>query len=237
MFDTSGSMFPYIDRMRNGAAQVLQHLKPEDEVAVIATAAQTEVIQAFSKDRDRVARTIKLLDYHAYGDDGIYTNEAIYQASELSRKASNPVNRRVVIVLTDDVSTQLRSKFHSKKETIDEVRESGTVICGLIPNGMFAKAMKLESKIFVTGRLAFAPGSINDYSAETGGEVLQVRPKDVDSKMSELFDRLRTRYNLGYTSSNLNKDGKFRRIKLTLTQLKDSDVVVKTKQGYYARAR
>jgi hypothetical protein len=53
-----------------------------------------------------------------------------------------------------------------------------------------------------------------------------------------LIDHLRTRYSLGSISKKEKADGNFRRVSLALTpevRKRLGDVVIRTKQGYYAR--
>ncbi|HXF39241.1 MAG TPA: hypothetical protein VN687_05975, partial [Blastocatellia bacterium] len=52
-----------------------------------------------------------------------------------------------------------------------------------------------------------------------------------------LIDHLRTRYTLGFVSTNRKRDGSFRKLKLELTHPatnREDRLVVKTKRGYIA---
>ena len=51
LLDISPSVHPVIEEIRKGALQTLEHLKPEDEVALMVFANATELIQNFTKDR------------------------------------------------------------------------------------------------------------------------------------------------------------------------------------------
>ncbi|MGH9854616.1 MAG: hypothetical protein ACREBD_32700, partial [Blastocatellia bacterium] len=62
----------------------------------------------------------------------------------------------------------------------------------------------------------------------------------VNARLALLIDHLRTRYSLGFSSKKEQVDGSFRRVSLVLTreaQKRLGDVVVRTRQGYYARPR
>jgi hypothetical protein len=53
-----------------------------------------------------------------------------------------------------------------------------------------------------------------------------------------MIDRLRTRYAIGYVSSNTNKDGKFRKIKVKLSpevEKHEGKLDIVTRRGYYGQ--
>src|SRR4029453_19064889 len=51
LLDVSGSVRPYSQQIRDGALEAIQHLKPEDEVALAAFGTRTKIVQSFTKDR------------------------------------------------------------------------------------------------------------------------------------------------------------------------------------------
>src|SRR6267378_2126903 len=58
MLDVSGSVRPILHQIRDGARNALQHLKAEDQVAVMAFASKSELVQDFTKDRAQVSKQI-----------------------------------------------------------------------------------------------------------------------------------------------------------------------------------
>src|SRR5206468_3373508 len=50
MLDVSGSVRPILHQIRDGAMGALQHLKPDDQVAVMAFGTTSELVQDFTKD-------------------------------------------------------------------------------------------------------------------------------------------------------------------------------------------
>jgi VWFA-related protein len=252
LIDTSRSVWPFIGQIRQGALRSLEHLKPEDEIALIATAARTQLVQGFSTNRRLIAERIKSLDEKALGDDGILLHEAIYQAASHFRKAGKPNHRRAIIVITDDMTTQkLTSQGHSEKEAFDELYESGVTVCGLLA-GDYALKRRLDSfykmkwydplgnivKKTAGMKSPFGPGSIQTYARDTGGVVKEVEKDDASAKLTEILIQLRSRYSFGYVSSKAKLDGKFRRIRLTVSSViekRERGLAIITRRGYYAR--
>jgi len=85
-------------------------------------------------------------------------------------------------------------------------------------------------------------GDIHDYAESTGGEVLSAGNDTVGQKLIELINHLRTRYTVAFVPSNTKRDGKFRRLKVSLAagtqqRLRGSgsgDLAIRTRSGYYA---
>jgi VWFA-related protein len=58
LLDVSGSVQPVIKQIQAGALQALQHLKAEDEVALMAFGAKAVLVQDFTRDRQLITDQI-----------------------------------------------------------------------------------------------------------------------------------------------------------------------------------
>jgi VWFA-related protein len=69
-------------------------------------------------------------------------------------------------------------------------------------------------------------------SDETGGHVYEVdRKHSLSNVFDELQQEMRSQYAIGYTPTNANKDGGYRKLEI---KLKDKDLKVEARKGYYA---
>jgi VWFA-related protein len=237
LVDTSGSVWGVINDMRAQMIQSLQHLKESDEVALMATASRTQLIQDYTTDRRLIADKIQAIDKKALGRNGILLHDALFAAAEHLRRAANPASRRVVIVVTDNLSTQMIGKGHGEKEALEAVFEAGGVICGLHVSDLNSTILKFDPAFYVLKPFLFT-GNIYIYAEKTGGLVLKSNKAEADKRLAEIIDRLRTRYAIGYVSTNTKADGKFRRIKLQLSadvEKREGRLDIVTRRGYYAR--
>jgi VWFA-related protein len=66
VLDVSNSMQSVIKQLRQGALQALQHLKPEDEVALMAFASRPQLTQNFTKDRELIVNKIDIVTKRGY---------------------------------------------------------------------------------------------------------------------------------------------------------------------------
>lgn len=78
---------------------------------------------------------------------------------------------------------------------------------------------------------------IKQLAEETGGEVFEEKPEQLNTTFKTLIEHLRTRYNLAFVSSNKKRDGTLRKLKIDLTpnaQKSNGKLVVKARRGYIA---
>ena len=102
LLDVSGSVRPAIHRIRDGALEALGRLKPEDEVAVMAFASSAELVQDFTRNRDLIAKTIKMAT--AAETLGRATNFAPALDEAALKMFDTPqANRCVIIIVTDNL--------------------------------------------------------------------------------------------------------------------------------------
>jgi hypothetical protein len=119
------------------------------------------------------------------------------------------------------------------------VLESGSVVCGIIPK---TAGQRIENGIMRTmtgigGLFKAKTSNLKQLADETGGEVLTDKPENLDYTFNNLIDHLRTRYSIGFVSTNTKRDGAFRKLKLDVSpdaHKSDGKLVVKTKRGYIA---
>jgi VWFA-related protein len=238
LMDLSGSVSPVLKEIQSGALLALERLKENDEVAVIAFSSDTQLVQDFTLDRKLIVEKIGHIDKTPVIGQGTSLFEGLRDAAVHMNKASNPMSRRAIIAVTDNVAWEYHFSGLSEKEVADKIFESGSMVCGLVVEG----AMTRIEKIFNWNR----PGpdiyrrrmTVDPFAAQTGGEVIKSDKTEVNARLALLIDHLRTRYSLGFISKKEQSDGSFRRISLALTpeaRKRLGDIVIRTKQGYYAR--
>ncbi|MFN2455942.1 MAG: VWA domain-containing protein [Pyrinomonadaceae bacterium] len=228
MLDVSGSTRRVVEQVGAGAVNALRHLKPEDEVAVMAFADAVTLVQDFSTDRQLISSKIKEAagtNYVGYGNANI--RDVISPAIEQMRESANPLGRRVIIIITDNVVPPPSDK---SGEAFREALASGSTVCGLIVRDSVAK-------LFNTLRIF--KGGINSYVSETGGEMITAERAEIETKFTQLIEHLRTRYSFGYRPANASTVETFRRIDLKIAPAAahKRKLAIQLKKGYYARAR
>lgn len=243
LFDYTSTVLPVIEQLAERAEQALQHLKLEDEVAVLAFTEEVQVLQGFTSDRTKVAEAIRRAgELRSRSSARSFLNEGVYQAAARLGEVTNRERRRVIVLLNDGLgNVDFKRRKHSEKEALAEAFEAETTICGVVIKSLMTYEIEATYVPFETILGAKNPaGRTHSYAEKTGGEVVAGNKEKAAEKLAEIFDRLRTCYLLGYISKNTAVDGKFRRIKLRLipqAERRVGEVVIKTRQGYYPHSK
>ena len=241
LIDRGGCLDPFGEHVRRAAFEAISRLKTADEVAVMTYHNDVGLLRGFTRDRTLIEEAL----YHVPPHDeqaNHCLNKAFSAASEYMERAANPAGRRVIIAITGVTRNFDCADGPSVKTVTHAVLESGSVVCGLIPktpdqrmeNGIMSTATGVAS-VFGVSSL-----SIKSLAEETGGEVLEDKPERLDVTFNTLISHLRTRYSLGYVSSNKRRDGSLRKLKLDVApalQKAQGNLVVKARRSYIAPRR
>jgi VWFA-related protein len=240
LIDLSGSVSPVLNDIRDGALTALSRLKDQDEVAVMAFSTATQLVQNFTTDRLAVVNKIGQIEKTPVIGQGTLLYPALRDAALHMNKAGNPSSRRVIVTITDNVSWDYYGYGVSEKEVMDRIVESGSMVCGLIIEGTLSKAERIFRR-GQDGRDLFRRRmTIDSFVNQTGGELMNAPSLEINARLGQMIDHLRTRYSLGFSPKRERADGGYRQIRLALTpeaQRRLGGVVIKTKQGYYAKPR
>ncbi|HEU4415392.1 MAG TPA: VWA domain-containing protein [Candidatus Angelobacter sp.] len=249
LFDLTDSVRPVLASLADGALEALQHLKPEDQVTVMAYAASTQVLQEATTDRALAAAAIEKAS-RMKSDEAAFFNEGIFQAAEQLAASKDPSSRRVIIWLTDDVpnvpsedAIPLRYRRslkgampHSQKEAMEKLLRTSTTVCSLVKQSDLSVDGDAHLRAHPAETMLHPPGEVNKYAAATGGQVIEFRKKELSDKLAGLIDDLRMRYSLGYHPTAQKPKGKYCAIKVRLTpeaKRTAGNVVLEARQGYY----
>jgi VWFA-related protein len=152
------------------------------------------------------------------GPRGTVLYDAVYVASHDA--FSQEVGRKAMILLTDGEDQGSRLKI---KDAI-EAAHKADVICYVL---------------LIADRgisMGFGGGDMKKLTNETGGRVIEVgnRPEKLKEAFAQISAELRSQYNIGYTPTNNNRDGSFRKVEV---KAKGGEYKIQARAGYYAMPR
>ncbi|MEE8199827.1 MAG: VWA domain-containing protein [Candidatus Acidoferrales bacterium] len=224
--DRSGSVAPYMPELRRAAYETLSRLKPGDQVALFAFASDVRRLENLTTDRRRIAERIARI--RAGGGTNIV--DALFEATYYLSVAA-PDRRRAIILISDNHGTERGSV--GQGDLIRVALEAGVVVYSIKTPGVNS-----GGRLFGIPLPSFGIGSVKDIAEETGGEVIDVkRTGSLRAALDAVVSRLKTRYTLGYHSTNKARDGSFRKIDVRLAQpfgRYHRDYSVHARKGYYA---
>lgn len=249
LFDLTDSVRPVLKSLGEGALQALQHLKPEDEAAVMVYSASSQLLQDFTTDRELIAKAIRKASRMESGEAAFF-NEGVFQAAAQAGKGAG---RRVIIWLTDNVpnipSDEIRSHYgqsitsealHNEADAFTRLFKTGSVVFTLLQRSEISESRSqaaFNDPKLILDRKTYPPGDVYRYTRQTGGEVVEsYSNKKISAKMAELIDHIRTRYALTYHPMTNSARGKFHQVRLEVSPevvKREGKVIVETKRGYY----
>jgi Ca-activated chloride channel homolog len=210
VFDTSGSMRTRIDQSIAALHEFFNMSIPGDEFFLVGFSDEPRVLTGFTTEPAQI-----------YGKLGVVQPEgwtalldAIYLGIHKMKPAKN--SRKVLLVLSDGADNN--SRF-----TLSEVK---------------TLALEADVRIFAVG-LFSRPRLLQELAEETGGRMLEVRKlAEMPETVRKLSEEIRSQYVLGYSSSDEQNDGKYRRVRVEVASPTGLERLrVSWRRGYYAPYR
>ena len=148
--------------------------------------------------------------------------DAVYLAAR--EQLAPEAGRKAMILLTDG------GEQGSKVNLADaiEAAQKADVICYVL---------LVEDRGLYSQQGWFYPGDgyVKKLTAETGGRVINVgnKPEKLKEAFDQIANELRSQYSLGYTPTNTQRDGGFRKIEIK----SHKGYKIQARRGYYARTQ
>ena len=243
LIDVSASQERLIDIERQAASAFFSSvLRKKDEAFLISFGKSTELLQDFTNSAKQLNASMR--DLQGDGQSpmvgrnpvpvntgpiptmgapkGTLLYDAVYLAS--NEKLKTEVGRKALILITDGED---QGSTYNIKTAIEQAQKADAIIYSIY---------YVDRGFYSHGGLSFGggggEGGLRKMSEETGGKVFTVSSKH---PLNEVFDQiqeeLRNQYSIGYSSSNPNKDGSFRRIEI---KTDNNDYRAQARNGYYA---
>jgi VWFA-related protein len=220
VFDASGSMGSKLTKSRQAAAQFFKTANPEDEFFLIQFNDRPQLVVPFTQNTEDIQS--RLTFTQAKGRTALL--DGIYQALQQLKKGRNP--RKALLIISDGGDNSSR---YTENEVRNLLKEADAQMYAI---GIF-------EPIGARGRTAeelSGPGLLSELAEMTGGRHFPVdNLNDLPDIAAKIGIELRNQYVLGYTSKNLNRDGKYRRVTVKLNQPRGLPPLrALHRQGYYA---
>jgi VWFA-related protein len=221
LVDTSASMEEKLKTAQDAAIRFTRTLRPQDLAQVVQFNERATPLQTFTNDLQALERAIRATE--ASGPTALHN--ALYVAlKDLGRdKRAAELRRRAIVILSDGEDT-------ASLVTDDQVLE----LAKKSEINIYAISLRPQ-RTTDRQRQAFSQAEylLNALTRETGGRAyFPASIGELDSVYDRIAEELRTLYSVGYVSSNLRRDGKWRRI---VVRVPDREgLQVRHKLGYYA---
>ncbi len=217
IFDSSRSMSSKMDRAKDAVMEFFKTANPQDEFFMITFSDQPEVVNDFTSSVDEIQgkliytvprRMTALLD-------------AIYMGVSKMRQAKYP--KKALLIISDGGDNHSR---YTENEIKALVKEADVMVY----------AIGIYDRYFPTEEERLGPALLGEIAELTGGRAFTVEnPNDLADVATKIGVELRNQYVLGYRPSKIERDGKWRKIKVKLQPPKGLPPLrVYARTGYYA---
>ncbi|MBE0659322.1 MAG: VWA domain-containing protein [Bryobacteraceae bacterium] len=208
-------------------------LKPKDMAFIISFGSDADLLQDLTGSLSLLERGLRELRISG-GVSGVVTPSTVptpggprgtvlYDAVWLAARdrLQNEVGRKAIVLITDGVDVGSRVKI---EEAIQAAHKSDAIIFPIL-----YEDPRYTSAMF--GGYS-GEGAMKRMGNETGGRIFRVdRRNSLDDIYKQIEEDMRTQYAIGYSSSNPNRDGAFRRVEI---RPKNKDLKIQARRGYYA---
>lgn len=220
VFDASGSMGAKLQKSRQAAAEFFRTANPEDEFFLVQFNDRPELVVKFTTNTEEIQN--RLTFTQAKGRTALL--DGVYLAMNEMKKARN--SRKAILILSDGGDNSSR---YTESEIKNRVRETDVQIYAI---GIFEPASSRGR----TAEEMTGPSLLNEMAEQTGGRHFPVENlNELPDIAAKIGLELRNQYMLGYTSSNQERDGKYRRVEIKLVQPRGMPPLrAFWRQGYYA---
>jgi len=212
LLDASGSMTKSAEVVKQTARDFVATVRPEDSLALLTFADEPKF--------EHVLGTNRTITFDAIGKYITGGGTALYDALWDGLQTLKTVQgRRAIVVLTDGRDENNPGTAPGSAHTVEEVMElSKQVGAAIFPIGLGSRVDKT-----LLERLANDSGGDAYFSNEASELAEQFRG---------IVENLRQRYVLSYTSTNVEANGKWRRVQIVPRD--KTGLVVSSAGGYFA---
>ena len=220
LLDISGSINHEWGAVKYAAKRFLEHLKPEDDFALITFNEEIRLRIDWGRKIDRVNPV--LTSIYCKGNTKLW--DAIWVASTEAFKGLD--GKKVIIMMSDGMDNQ---SMVSYADAVHAAVEADTAIYIVSKTQALREYLdpSIPQKYFFQ-----ADAVLRQLAHDTGGRVLYPNNfGQLDEIYAEVDEELRNQYTLGYISSNTKKDGAYREINVGVSE---RNVTVTSRPGYYA---
>jgi Ca-activated chloride channel family protein len=214
LFDTSGSMTDDIKLARSAAVRFLNTFPRAHDITLVDFDTEVRIARYSQSDFPRLVERIR--SRKPDGWTALYDALGTYLDGAFEQDG-----RKILVLYSDGGDTRSAVTF---SEAIEMLRTSDVTVyaVGFLENQPASvrsvQRMRLMQLADVTGGRAFFPSS--------------------SRMLQDIFDRIaaeiRSEYSLGFTSTNPERDGRWRRLEVRLAGPRTKELKLRARAGYFA---
>lgn len=216
LLDTSESMDKNLSAATSAAIRFVNALDEAVDVTFVDFSSEVRVSQFVAASYPHLFERIR--DNRAEGSTALYDALALYLGA-----AEQQDGQKVLLLYSDGLDSTSTTGYG---RLIEMLRRNNVLVysIGYVENLGSSRAM---------GQVR-----LNEMARQTGGEAFYPLDREaLDKAYARILDELKSRYTLGYVSTNRATDGKWRKLEVRITGAQARGTKVRTRPGYFAPLR
>ena len=228
VLDTSSSVRPSLTLIKKAANEFTLQLRPADRIAIAEFNASVRLLRDLTSDRALLKRAINNLSVSSYAGSKVYDGiaQAVYRLRESS------TGRNAIVILSDGMENSSRFKFDGLRILL---AQSDAVLFPVTVLNKDRQQNQLEAYIksrpesdpyvanaraslqYLTGMYQMQTQRLLTLAQDSGGRVFVVSNlSELAGEYAKIAQELHTTYSLAYYSTNPQRDGTFRQLRVAV---------------------
>lgn len=231
---TYGSM---LQDVHNAMYAFTQKLRKGDWVAIMGYDMHTSILCDFTQNHQKIYDTLRQFTWPSWDESNV--SDAVIEALDRTQELEGKV---AILLISSGMDTFSR---HTYEEALEACKSANASIYSIGVGQYFRLYNESRGRISQIDNLDYLMGDnrLKSFSEFTGGAAYFPRfPTELPAIVDNISMMLRSQYSIAYASSNTQKDGKFRKIRIEVkSDLLDAKgkplkLKVTTRKGYTPRA-
>ncbi len=213
-------------KARNYAYDFLNQLKKDDWVALETFDLKTRIEVDFTKDKNEVRQYLGHLIFPGFSEANLF--DAVIETVD---RLKDVKGKKAIFIVASGYDTFSK---HTLDQALKTLQQTDVTIFAVGVARDFFEYYDARGGYGGAARVSYyqAENQLRAFCTKTGGRAWFPRfDGELPGIFREVAESLRNQYSLGYTPTNRNHDGKFRKIKVELVGPDGSPLVVQDQKG------
>ena len=213
LLDLSSSMAGRLPLLRETTIEVLHRLPEAIDYTLVEVGNDARLSHFTGRDFGALVERVRRLKRNESASTALWDGLRSYLV-----EAADQPGRHVLVAFTDGSDTASRATF---EQVLRAVRGSGVTVFAVDFSGVRSSTPALR---------------LRRISDETGGlTMFPYGRQQIEEVHRRIVGEVRSRYSLGYVSTDPAQDGRWRQVRIRLVRPEHQDFDVRAKEGYYAK--
>lgn len=216
-FRTTPLWYLLVEALQN-SYMFVNYLQPQDWAAVVVYDLNPQILTDFTQNRQEVIHALDQLRFPGFREANLYDS-----LNFVMENMSDIRGKKAIILITTGIDTFSKLNY---TQFLKIVRGSDTIIYPISIGGW------LRARGYENIDNFQADNALRTFAKYTGGLAFFPRfQAQIPGIYEQISQHLRNQYNLGFVSTNSQRDGKFRKVRINVVDPEGNPLVLRNQKG------